>query len=60
MNITAEELARLENACDRYAWNAACDAIKATRRGKYPPDWFTKVILSGMMDRVRATWRSKR
>jgi len=54
--ITNEELKRLEACKTAKAWAAACDAIKDARDGKYPEDWWTKVKLSGMMDRVMARW----
>ena len=51
-NITDEELAQLEKVESPDDWNAVCDAIKSKRDGSYPPDWWPKVKLSGLMDRV--------
>lgn len=54
MNITDTELAMLEAVTTDDEWNQACDAIKRARGGAYPPDWWAKVKLSGLMDRVMA------
>ena len=54
MNITDEELEMLENCHSSEDWNAACDKIKKARKGQYPPDWWPRVKMSGMMDRVMA------
>lgn len=55
-NITQAELASLEASKNETEWNRACDAIKKARNGGYPPDWWPKVKLSGMMDRIAAKW----
>jgi hypothetical protein len=58
MNITEDEIAMLE-ACESSAdWSAVCRKIKAARDGAYPPDWWPKVKMSGMMDRIMAKWGS--
>ena len=52
MNITEEEIASLEACKSDTEWNAACAAIKAARDGAFPPDWWPKVVKSGIMKRV--------
>ncbi len=52
MNITDEELQLLETSKSEDDWNSACDRIKEARNGNYPPDWWTRVKMSGMMDRI--------
>lgn len=54
MNITDEEIAMLEAATSEREWNKACDVIKKARNNSYPPDWWVKVKMSGMMDRILA------
>ena len=56
MPITQEELSNLTLAASEKEWNAACDAIKCARGGQYPPDWYAKVVLSGLAAIVRANW----
>ena len=58
-NITDQELESL-NACKNEAdWSKACTAIKDARGGHaYPPDWWKRVKLSGLMDRIFARWGS--
>ena len=58
MNITDEELAMLEACNSEDEWNSTCDKIKEVRDGRYPPDWWVKVKLSGFMDRVLAKFGS--
>ena len=54
--ITKEELERLEACQTADEWADACDAVKAARDGNYPEDWWPKVKLSGMMDRILERW----
>ncbi len=54
MNITDEELQEIETIQTAEAWVAFCDKFKAARGGAYPPDWWQKVKLSGLMDRTFA------
>ena len=55
-NITAEELKMLNDCQSAGDWTNACDAIKEARGGQYPEDWWDKVKLSGMMDKIMARW----
>lgn len=50
--ITEAELEALRACQSSKQWGAACDAIKEARGGAYPPDWWAKVKLSGLMDEV--------
>lgn len=52
MNITDEEIKLLEASKSESDWNSACDKIKEARNGHYPPDWWPKIKMSGMMDRI--------
>jgi hypothetical protein len=55
-NITESELQILE-ACQTEAdWSDACNRIKGFRDGVYPDDWWARVKLTGMMDRIMARW----
>ena len=56
-NLTSEELETLEACQTPKDWEKACDQIKAGRGGiEYPDDWWAKVKLSGLMDRVMGRW----
>lgn len=57
-NITQEELQMLEGCKSAKDWGQACDTIKKARDGDYPEDWWDKVKLSGMMDRILGRWGS--
>ena len=54
--ISDKELKLLERCQSAADWGIACDSIKRTRGGGYPDDWWDKVKLSGMMDRVMSRW----
>ena len=55
-NITEEELNSLRTAKNEAEWNAACDAVKKARAGRYPYDWYEKVLASGLTAEVAAAW----
>jgi len=55
-NITNEELSMLEACQSAEDWREACDKIKGERGQAYPDDWWDKVKLSGMMDRILGRW----
>ena len=55
-NITNEELSMLEACQSAQEWREACDKIKGARGQAYPDDWWNKVKLTGMMDRILARW----
>ncbi len=53
-NITEQEIALLKSCKSEQDWNNACDTIKKARKGAYPPDWWPKVKMSGLMDEILA------
>ena len=55
-NITDKELEMLEACQSKEDWGNTCDKIKDARGGDYPSDWWDKVKLSGMMDRILGRW----
>lgn len=57
-NLTDEEMAKLKATKNEQEWNAVCDEIKGARNGCYPPDWYPRVIIDGVADRVSASWAS--
>jgi hypothetical protein len=56
MNLTEAEMIELKNTTNESEWNAVCDKIKAARKGSYPPDWFNKVLLTGVISEIAAKW----
>lgn len=57
MNITEQELEKLKATKSETEWNATCDEIKRARGGEYPPDWWAKVAMSGIMSIASLAWR---
>lgn len=56
-NITDEEMAKLEACQTEQDWADACDEIKAARGGvQYPDDWWAKVKMSGLMQKIMDRW----
>ncbi len=52
MMLTENELMQLTNAESETEWNGICDRVKAARGGQYPPDWYQKVIATGLVNRI--------
>jgi hypothetical protein len=51
MLLTSDELLRLEDSKTEDEWNNICDDVKKARGGSYPPDWYNKVLASGLANR---------
>jgi hypothetical protein len=51
MNLTDDEMRMLQEAELPEEWDEACDAVKSARGGQYPPDWYSRVLQSGMLAR---------
>ena len=54
--ITDREIRLLENCKSDGDWSIAVKRIKDARGGEYPGDWWEKVKMSGLMDRVLSQW----
>jgi len=57
-NLTEEEMGMLEACQTAEDWGNACDKIKKSRGEYYPEDWWARVKMTGMMDRVMSRWGS--
>lgn len=57
MNITQEELNKLASTKSEAEWNLVCDQIKLARGGQYPPDWWAKVMMTGMAAIIQGSWK---
>ena len=55
-HITETEIERLRSTKSETEWNAVCDEIKRARGGKYPKDWWRRVIMGGVFDTARTRW----
>jgi len=60
MNLTDTELTQPKATTCEHEWNNQCDAIKRVRNGEYPPDWFQRMMLSGLMSRIMASWGAEK
>lgn len=56
MDITEQEIQKLKETKSAAEWNAVCREIKSKRNGAYPPDWYEKVLGSGVMPTVSDSW----
>ena len=56
MNLTDNEVTKLENTKSAAEWKVICDEIKMARGGQWPPDWFDRIVVSGRMSRARWNW----
>lgn len=55
-DITEAELTKLEKTKSAEEWNATCDEIKKARGGNYPPNWWAKVMMSGVAAKAKSNW----
>lgn len=55
-NLTDDELESLESSESESEWDRACDGVKRARGGVYPPDWYARVVLSGVVSAARLSW----
>lgn len=56
MVITEQEIQKLKDTKNEIQWNAVCYEIKAARDGAYPPDWWPKMMMSGLIDQISKSW----
>ena len=56
MDITQQELDTLSSTKSAEEWDATCDAIKKVRGGSYPPDWWNRVMMSGLASKAKDNW----
>lgn len=56
-NITDLEIVNLFGTKSEKQWNAVCGEIKSARGGEYPPDWYAKIVLSGIMSIISNGWK---
>lgn len=50
-----EVVALMKSATSESDWNAKADKVKAACGG-YPQFWFDAIVLSGLLNKVKATW----
>jgi hypothetical protein len=56
-NISDLEIVQLFATKSERQWNATCANIKSARGGEYPPDWYSKIVLSGIMSVIANNWK---
>lgn len=54
--MTQEQLDMMASSQSEDEWNMNCERVKKAHGGQYPPDWFMKVILSGLLTKTRTNW----
>ena len=54
--ISDKELRLLENCKSETDWSIAVNRLKDARGGEYPDDWWEKVKMSGLMDKILSQW----
>lgn len=55
-NLTEEEITRLKATKSEQEWNDVCDEIKTARNGQYAPDWWARIMVSGLARQIKARW----
>jgi hypothetical protein len=51
----AQVIELMKSSKSETEWNANCDKVKRACNG-YPPFWYKAIIMSGLLNRVQATW----
>lgn len=57
MNLTEKEIEKLKATKSESEWNSACDEIKKARNGIYPPDWWPRMMMSGLIAEIQDSWK---
>lgn len=55
-NITDSEIANLKATRSSIEWNSVCDGIKTARGGEYPPDWWSRIMMTGLAAQIHDAW----
>lgn len=58
-NITDQEIADLKATRSSLEWNSVRDGIKDVRGGVYPPDWWNRIMMSGVATEIYEGWADK-
>lgn len=58
--LTDEQITKLKNTKNEEEWNNVCGEVKAHNGGRYPADWFPRVVLSGLMKERATAWGDPR
>lgn len=56
MNLTQDEVEKLMATKSESEWNAMCDEIKRARGGQYPPDWWSRMMMTGLIESIQKSW----
>lgn len=54
--ITCAEIASLKATKNSTEWDKLCDEIKKSRGGQYPPDWYPKIMMTGVAAEAQSNW----
>lgn len=55
--LKGRELAKLKTAKTEKQWDRICAEIRKARNGRQPPDWWERVVASGVAREVASSWR---
>ena len=59
MYLTDSQVKRFEGTASEKEWNSLCDIILDSNNGKYPDNWYEKIVLSGLVDRKQQEFSKK-
>ena len=54
--LSTHEMDMLNKCETAEDWGNACDFIKGRRGGEYPHDWWDRVKMTGLMDKIMSRW----
>jgi hypothetical protein len=58
--LSSKEFDRLLFSRSEAEWTEVCHQIKSRRGGKYPPDWYARVLQAGVLESASRGWRARR
>jgi hypothetical protein len=58
-HLTDEEINKLKGCRSEDEWNETCVYIKERRGGRYPRDWWEKILKSGLMHEIASSWEKE-
>lgn len=56
LTIESDVITLMSSSTSEEEWNNNCKKVKAAHNDQYPSFWYKAIIMSGLVNRVAATW----
>lgn len=54
--MTEQEVEMMRGSKTEEEWNKNCTKVKVAHGGYYPPDWYAKIVMSGLAEQAERRW----